>query len=258
LFSFDYQSNNAKQAGYYLGFNDPEKTKISEKINIENSEWKIFEKNIKVPEGATKMSIYIYAYSTDEKTNNIVRYDNFKLIELPDLTNRFYLISEPKQKITEPKAVEFELINPTKKIIHIKGATTPFFLAMSESYHEQWELQMNNEKIQGILNGWWPFAKREKVSDEYHYKLENFLNAWYVDTIELCKNNNSACKINEDGSYDIEMVAEFWPQRWFYLGLLISGTTLVGCVGYLGYDFIRERKRKKQKEKDIALKEKRP
>lgn len=246
LFSFDYQSDNAKQAGYYLGFNDSEKTKISEKIDIENSEWKTIEKNIKVPEGATKMSIYVYAYETDGKINNIVRYDNFKLIELPDLTDRFYLVSEPKEKLNEPKETNFDLINPTKKLIHIKGATTPFFLAMSESYHAQWELQMNNERIQGILNSWWPFAQRQKVNDEYHYKLANFLNAWYVDPQALCENNNSACKINEDGSYDIEMVAEFWPQRWFYLGLLISGTTLIGCVGYLGYDFIRERKKRKK------------
>jgi len=246
LFSFDYQSDNAKQAGYYLGFNDSEKTKISEKIDIENSGWKTIEKNIKVPEGATKMSIYVYAYESDGKTNNIVRYDNFKLIELPDLTDRFYLVSEPKEKLNEPKETNFDLINPTKKLIHIKGATTPFFLAMSESYHVQWELQMNNERIQGILNSWWPFAKRQKVNDEYHYKLANFLNAWYVDVPELCKNSNKACTKNEDGSYDIEMVAEFWPQRWFYLGLLISGTTLIGCVGYLGYDFIRERKKRKK------------
>lgn len=193
------------------------------------------------------MSIYIYAYSSDGKANNIVRYDNFQLIKLPNFEDKFYLVSEPKDKLVEPKAVEFDIINPAKKMIHIKGATTPFFLAMSESYHDQWKLQMNNEKIQGFLDSWWPFAKREKVGDEYHYKLANFLNAWYVDTAELCKNDNKACTKNEDGSYDIEMVAEFWPQRWFYLGLLISGTTLVGCVSYLGYDFIKSRKRKKKK-----------
>lgn len=39
--------------------------------------------------------------------------------------------------------------------------------------------------------------------------------------------------------YDIEFVIEFWPQRWFYVGLLISGTTLAGCLGYLGYEGIR-------------------
>ncbi|MDD4409346.1 MAG: hypothetical protein PHW52_01695 [Candidatus Pacebacteria bacterium] len=245
ILKFDYQSNDSNVAGYYIAFDNPEKTKFSEKITIEGTDWKTFEKNIKVPEGSKKMTIFIYAYPTDNVTNNVVRYDNFQLIQLPDLEDRFYLVSEPKDKLVEPRETNFDLINPTKKMVHVKGATTPFFLAMSESYHPQWELQMNNEKIQGFLDSWWPFAKREKIGDEYHYKLANFLNAWYVDTAELCKDDNKACKKNEDGSYDIEMVVEFWPQRWFYLGLLISGTTLVGCVSYLGYDFVKNRKRKK-------------
>ena len=251
ILKFDYQSDDSKTAGYYVAFDNPEKTKFSEKIKIEGTDWKTFEKNIKVPEGSKKMTIFIYAYPTDNVTNNVVRYDNFQLIQLPDLEDRFYLVSEPKEKLVEPRETNFDLINPTKKLVHIKGATTPFFLAMSESYHPQWELQMNNEKIQGLLDSWWPFAKREKVGEEYHYKLANFLNAWYVDVPELCKDGNKACTKNEDGSYDIELVVEFWPQRWFYLGLLISGTTLVGCVGYLGYDFVRSRKRKK---KDLVLK----
>lgn len=245
ILKFDYQSDDSKTAGYYVAFDNPEKTKFSEKIKIEGTDWKTFEKNIKVPEGSKKMTIFIYAYPTDNVTNNIVRYDNFQLIQLPDLEDRFYLVSEPKEKLVEPKETNFDLINPTKKLVHIKGATTPFFLAMSESYHPQWELQMNNEKIQGLLDSWWPFAKREKVGEEYHYKLANFLNAWYVDVPELCKDDNKACTKNEDGSYDMELVVEFWPQRWFYLGLLISGTTLVGCIGYLGYDFVRSRRRKK-------------
>jgi hypothetical protein len=136
------------------------------------------------------------------------------------------------------------LINPTKKLVHIKGATTAFFLAMSESYHPQWQAQMNNKKIHGFLKKWWPFAKPDRVGDEYHYKLNGFLNAWYVDPAVLCQ-NNSACIKNSDGSYDMEMVIEFWPQRWFYLGLIISGTILAGCLGYLGYAGVQGLRRKK-------------
>ena len=40
-------------------------------------------------------------------------------------------------------------------------------------------------------------------------------------------------------------VIEFFPQRWFSLGLLISGTTLLACIGYLGYDFFRRRRAKR-------------
>jgi len=89
--------------------------------------------------------------------------------------------------------------------------------------------------------------------------VNGFLNAWFVDVDELCDGvgksadglhssaetmEPTSCVRNADGSYDIEMVIEFFPQRWFYLGLLISGTTLLGCLGYLGYDWRRRRRRR--------------
>jgi len=252
LFSFDYQSPNADHALYYFSFNDKEKTIISEDLAIKDKNWNTFSKLIKVPEGATSVSLYVYADSTDEKTNIINRYDNFKLIEVPDLSDAYYLVSDPGIELEEPKSITFDLINPTKKLVHIKGATTPFYLAMSESYHEQWQLQFNNDKVNGFFGSWVPFVKPDKIADEYHYKLNDFLNGWYVDVDEYCV-KNSMCTKNADGTYDIEMVLEFFPQRWFYLGLLISGTTLVGCLGYLGYAGINSLRLKRKKKKESII-----
>jgi hypothetical protein len=140
------------------------------------------------------------------------------------------------------------LVNPTKKIVRVKGATTSFFLGMSESYHDKWQAQFDNAKIHGIVNGWWPFAKPDRIDDAFHYKLDGFLNAWYVDVPQYCHNQN-LCHANADGSYDIDMVIEFWPQRWFYLGLLVSGTTLTGCISYLVYEGIRSYRKKRRAEK---------
>jgi len=245
LLSFDYQSPNAKVASYYFGFNDKEKTVVKDTISITNKNWNTFSKTIKVPVGATSVSLYIYATATDGKTNIINRYDNFKLIEIPDLSAAYYLVSDPGVNLIEPKSVSFDLINPTKKLVHIKGATTPFFLAMSESYHSDWQLELNDAKVQGLLDSWWPFVKPNVVASEYHYQLNGFLNGWYVDPATLCTDTGASCAKNADGSYDIEMEIEFTPQRWFYLGLIISGATLFGCLSYLGYDFYKRRKLKK-------------
>lgn len=249
LLSFDYQSSDKSPAAYYVGFNDTSKTIVSATLPTTDTSWRSFSQTITVPSQATTLSLFIYARATYGTTNNINRYDNFKLIEVPDISNSYYLVSQPKDKLVEPQSVSFDLINPTKKLVHIKGATTPFFLAMSESYHDQWQVQMNNAKVQGVLNSWWPFAKPDAVPSAYHYQLNGFLNAWYVDTAQLCAGVESeklkdGCTKNADGSYDIEMVIEFWPQRWFYLGLLISCATLAGCLGYLGYDFYKRRKLK--------------
>lgn len=249
--SFDYQSPNAKIASYYIGFSDADKSSVKEDLPISGTGWQTFSGLITVPKGATTLSFYVYAKEADKVTNIINRYDNFKLIEVPDLRDAFYLVSEPERKLVEPASVTFDLINPTKKLVHIKGATTPFFLGMSESYHDQWQLQFNNANVQGWLKRWWPFAKPDRIANDAHYKLDGFLNAWYVDTDTLC-GSQALCTKNADGSYDLEMVLEFWPQRWFYLGLLISGTTLAGCLGYLGYDGVRSLRRRYVARKERA------
>ncbi|MBU2592603.1 hypothetical protein KKD61_04050, partial [Patescibacteria group bacterium] len=41
------------------------------------------------------------------------------------------------------------------------------------------------------------------------------------------------------GQENYELVVEFSPQRLFYIGLVISLTTLLGCLGYLGIKTIR-------------------
>ncbi|NTV31413.1 YfhO family protein [candidate division WWE3 bacterium] len=232
LFSFDYQSPNAEQVGYYLGFNDDNNSINSRQIPVENQKWNTFNKIIKAPSGATAVSLTVYGYSKDDKTNVITRYDNFHLIELPDIEDRFYLVSEPDKKLEQPRDIQFQLINPTLKTVQITAASTPFYLNMSEAYHPQWQAQIENTKNTGFWNSWLPFVKPDRIEDDKHYKLNNFLNGWYIDTQEIC-NNKSLCTQNDDGTYNIKLRIEFFPQRWFYLGLLISGTTLVACLMYL-------------------------
>jgi hypothetical protein len=45
----------------------------------------------------------------------------------------------------------------------------------------------------------------------------------------------------------------FRPQSYFYLGLIISGTTLLSCLGYLVWAWIGERK-EEQKDDEFVLK----
>lgn len=248
LLSFDYQSPNASVMSYYVSFNDNARTAITENIPISDAQWKKYTRSLTVPGGANRLTLNLYAKPNVGTENTVNRYDNFRLIENPNLADVYYLVSEGKSKLKVPSAVDFDLINPTKKLVHIKGAAMPFYLALSDSYHPQWQLQLNDEKIHGVLASWLPFVNPNRVKDEDHYKLYDFLNAWYVDPSKLC-GSNTACKLNPDGSYDMEMVLEFWPQRWFYLGLVVSIATLAGSLGYLGYAGIKSyRSNMKQKE----------
>ena len=238
LVSFDYQSPNAHAASYYIGFNDVSQVSFGADIPVTDTAWHSFSRTIITPLDASSLNIVLYAKEGDGITKMVNRYDNVRLIEVPNFQGAYYLVNTPKMTLVQPAAVSFDLLSATKKVVHIKGATTPFYLAFSESYHPQWKLELNNEKLQGLLASWWPFAKPDTVADEYHYNLDTFLNGWYVDTTQLCGVEHlEGCTKNADGSYDIEMVIEFWPQRWFYVGLIVSSVTLLGCLGALVYSY---------------------
>ena len=36
-----------------------------------------------------------------------------------------------------------------------------------------------------------------------------------------------------DGTYDFELIIEFWPQRLFYLGAVVSGSFFIMAIIYL-------------------------
>ncbi|QQS20499.1 MAG: hypothetical protein IPL87_02900 [Candidatus Moraniibacteriota bacterium] len=251
LFSFDYQSPNGRQAGFHIAFNDSKKSSVSEKISLEKegveaeSPWQTFTKVISVPEGATSATLTLYSYSRDEKTNVVTRYDNFSLVELPDILDRYYLVSDPETNFREPREIAFDLVNPTKKLVHMQGATTPFYLAMSESFHPEWKAFLNDEAVNGWLKNWIPWVHPRQIDEEKHFKLNGFLNGWFVEPEILCQEESVACRKNEDGSYDIEMRIEFFPQRWFSVGLLISGLTFGGCIFFLFFDAFWRRRQNK-------------
>lgn len=59
--------------------------------------------------------------------------------------------------------------------------------------------------------------------------VNGYANAWYIDPKEIGKEN-------------FTITLYFRSQSLFYLGLMISGVTLLFCVGYLVWDW-REDKR---------------
>ncbi|MCX6763192.1 MAG: hypothetical protein NTZ97_00440, partial [Candidatus Moranbacteria bacterium] len=128
----------------------------------------------------------------------------------------------------------------------------------SGNFYETWLAgNMNDPKNKsGIFSGA-SFAWNDKVkeiSPVNHLMANGYANSWVIDTEKLCKDNpnmcvirRTSCGISQDEScipqdkYDFEMVVEFWPQRLFYIGLFISGMTLLSCIGYLIYNYRRNK-----------------
>jgi hypothetical protein len=243
-FSFRYQSPNAVNAGYNVSFNDPLHTNISQQLQITDTKWQTFSTTITVPQGATQLSLNLYSYSADPSDINVItRYSNLDLYLVPDIQDTYYLLSLPEQQFVSPNSISYKLVSATKKIVTITGATTPFYLNMDEAYNTNWRLEINNKNVHG-LNNWLFTAKPNLVPTSDHYDLDNFANGWYVDTKQLCKMQDQ-CTQNKDGSYNISFEIEFAPQRYFYIGGIISGVTLVVCSGYLATHYIKRSQRVK-------------
>lgn len=241
-FSFDYQSPNSKQAGFYISFNDPDGSSFSKQLDIKSTGWQHYSGTVHVPYGATTLNLTVHSYADDSGViKQINRYDNFVLTAVPNVVGRYYVVSRPATRLVAPKAIDFTSQSPSRKQIRISGATTGFYVNMSESYNKDWRLELDDAKLAGI-NGWLPGATPTSVTANNHFSADGFLNMWYVDPAVLCQQKSSACSRNADGSYNLTMVAEFTPQRSFYAGLIVSAITLAGCIGYLGYAYKRRRK----------------
>jgi len=90
---------------------------------------------------------------------------------------------------------------------------------------------------------------KKPMSDDSHYQVDTYSNVWTIDTNKTCgpdslinEAETTKCIKNSDGSYDFEVVIEFWPQRLFYLGLIISSTTFIGLLTFMFVNCIRRKK----------------
>jgi len=77
---------------------------------------------------------------------------------------------------------------------------------------------------------WWNISKNEiikYVDENYSKELEK---EWYPKQIANGKLDYKYYILNSDGSIDVELTLYFKPQSYFYLGLIISGTTFIILV----------------------------
>ncbi len=89
---------------------------------------------------------------------------------------------------------------------------------------------------------WWTISKDEiikYVDENYSKELQK---EWYPKQIANGKLDYKYYILNSDGSIDVELTLYFKPQSYFYLGLIISGTTFIILVWYLTISYIRNRK----------------
>ncbi|MBO3842785.1 MAG: hypothetical protein FGF48_10300, partial [Candidatus Brockarchaeota archaeon] len=102
------------------------------------------------------------------------------------------------------EVVSYQKIDPTKYLVKV-NATKPFMLSFAEAYDPLWVAYVNGERIQSI-------------------PLYGVINGFWINQTGL-----------------LEITIEYEPQKWFYIGSIISVTTLIACATYLTYGWVRNK-----------------
>ncbi|MFA4999775.1 MAG: hypothetical protein WC545_00215 [Patescibacteria group bacterium] len=129
-----------------------------------------------------------------------------------------------------------------KNIKHIKWENNKEVLDYNEPYKIDFVSKNFQDTIQNdnLTSGrfYETWFKKPINNNENHLMVNGYANSWFINPEEICA-DNIKCVKNPDGSYDFELVIEFWPQRFFILGSFVSGAVLLSCLGCFGWGLLK-------------------
>jgi len=201
---------------------------------------------------------YVYDYKILSKYPALVKIQDTPSYELYRFDDYYPLISA--------SGATFQEVNSSKLRIylsHISGVTT---LNHLDSFDSGWNLYLDNNATDSwcdpvkyykntettecrseqkfLGDDELSFLWRNPVFDDTHKQVYGYANGWTINPGYIKQHfSKNFYTENPDGTINIELTLYFKPQSYFYLGLLVSCTTLLGCFGYLGWVAVK-RKRK--------------
>lgn len=120
-----------------------------------------------------------------------------------------------KSADTKNPVIQFEKRSPVEYHVKVSEAGEPFVLVFSETFSTGWKAYF------GDMN-WLGTFFTAPISDEYHFSVNGFANAWYI---------------NKAGTYNITLY--YLPQELFYIGSAISLATVILCIVYISKNRIK-------------------
>ncbi len=90
-----------------------------------------------------------------------------------------------------------------------------------KEYEENYTINFISKKKEGTVqndnldNGTFYETFLQQTLDPPHTKINNYANGWFINPDWICSpmSDKPACRRLADGSYDFELILEFWPQK---------------------------------------------
>ncbi|HXH26968.1 MAG TPA: hypothetical protein VNG90_03655, partial [Candidatus Acidoferrum sp.] len=116
LLSFDYQTSDFS-GGYTVNFNNLENDTLSGRLTGDGTNWRTFTKVITIPSDSISLHLQAAAYpDSSSGEDGVARYDNFRMVQIPDIQSKFYLVNESGETVNTPPKVSFNVVDPTRTL----------------------------------------------------------------------------------------------------------------------------------------------
>lgn len=167
--------------------------------------WSSYKRMIKIHPEAKRVGVTFFADKPlmEERTVNF-----YRNVDVRRVLSSPVVLQKKSDKITsETPQIEFKQINPSKYSVKITGNKAPFTLALLENFSYGWKAFAMSQ------------GKKELISPAKHILVNGYANGWLLDA---------------NADYN-EISLEYTPQRWVYLGVLISSISvlLVGLICFI-------------------------
>jgi len=141
-----------------------------------------------------------------------------------------------------PPALSVRRYSPSKYFVRVRKARDPFWLVLGERFHQHWRLYAvpkQDDILFENVSGTFPsYDVRESAVTALfdprdlgymfkrplaarHIKVNSFANGWLIDPNQT--------RLPEDH----DLVIFYWPQAFFYLGLLLSALVFASTVLFI-------------------------
>lgn len=161
-------------------------------------------------------------YSLDESLKKIKETENFVVLKKEHAT-------------IQQKDIVISKINNTKYIVKLenlaKGSLKTF--SIPENFHKDWRIFPDMFSVYSLDNSHTGLKKLGETG----------MNSWALEIDKICSSNSQLCAYNQDGTAQITLTVEFWPQRLLYLGIIIS---TISTLSLLGLNFLTQKRKTRQ------------
>jgi len=196
--------------------------KLSKGLNISHI---VIRKDLKPTNYDEKLLVEAsFVLSNSKSISQIKEFGNsFKIFKLENKCQSDLISTD------EEAEIKFEKINPTKYKVNLSTKTNKVTIIYREKYNRSWVL--HNNSLKNFLSQIIPTTKNDETLF-VHSQILDYANGWTIDLTNYCSLQKNKCSKKGD-IITADFYIEYWPQKMFYLGRILSVISFIFCFGYL-------------------------